>query len=449
MKQKYFNDTVAAIATPAGEGGIAVLRVSGPHALIFSKRILSYKGTLRPRTVKLAALSTGEVSDEVMLLYFKSPRSFTGEDVLEIHCHGSYFLAQKVVEALLQNGCRAAEPGEFTRRAFLNGRIDLTKAEAVLDLIRAKSQSEVTAAYRQLRGGIFNEADALQKRLTDLIASASAAVDYPEDDIISPAKREILDGAQSVKLALTKLKDSFKGGRLLREGVRVAIIGLPNAGKSTLLNRLLGAERAIVTAEPGTTRDTVEETFIYRGVRFVVTDTAGIRAAATEAERLGIQRSLAAAEGADVILRVEDGTGEANITELTKITTENKPVIVVKNKLDLARLDKTTDNTMPCPSSISISALTGENVELLKERLYGETVGKISAHGASICNLRQLDAVTRAAEALERLSISEQLSLDCMLSDLYEASRALGSITGITATDAVVDAIFAQFCVGK
>ncbi|MCL2796981.1 MAG: tRNA uridine-5-carboxymethylaminomethyl(34) synthesis GTPase MnmE, partial [Firmicutes bacterium] len=294
----FASDTISAISTPAGMGGIAVVRISGSQALAFAAPILSYRGILKDRTAKIAALDTGVVQDQVILLYFKAPRSFTGEDVLEIHCHGSYFLACCIVEALIANGCRAAEPGEFTRRAFLNGRVDLTAAEGIIDLIQASSVSAVTAAYAQVKGETYQTFEAIQKRLTGLIAAASAAVDYPEEDLATPARQEILSGAAEVVSALLELRDSYKSGRLLREGVRVAIVGAPNVGKSALLNRLLGASRSIVTPEPGTTRDTVEESFSYKGVQFVLTDTAGMREADSEAERQGIERSIQAAKSA-------------------------------------------------------------------------------------------------------------------------------------------------------
>jgi len=485
MKKTISTHTIAAISTPAGEGGIAVIRISGPDALKNSARFLSYQGKLKERAAMLARLKTGSVRDEAILLYFKAPRSFTGEDVLEIHCHGNYFLAEKVVEALVQNGCRAAEPGEFTRRAFLNGRIDLTQAEGIIDLIHAKSESAVAAAYAQVKGEIFQTVDAIQRRLITLIAQASVAVDYPEEDITAPAKHEILAGAEPLKRQLEELRASYDGGVLLREGVRVAIIGAPNVGKSLLLNRLLGINRAIVTPEAGTTRDTIEESFLYKGVRFTVTDTAGMREAESEAERLGIERSLRAAEQANLVLAVSDtadgGWRMVNGKEDKGKRIEGKgqkfaipagkSVIYVQNKIDLIQIIKykvqitNADNnsktpsvipasTSPPPAShsltpIPVSALTGENIGALKEAVYAATVGKISAHGASINNLRQLTAVVKTLEALNRLQASENLSLDCMLSDLNEAYRQLGAVTGVTAADAIVDEIFAKFCVGK
>ena len=472
--KKQANDnitqTIAAVATPAGEGGIAVIRLSGPSALKIALKILK-RDTLKDRVAAVCALDTGKVKDEVLALYFKGPRSFTGEDVVEIHCHGSYFLAGKIVDALIERGCRAAEPGEFTRRAFLNGRIDLTKAEGILDLIQSQSEAGIIAAYTQAMGGVQDGIGALQQDLTRLIASASAAVDYPEEDLEEPVKGEILKSADSVLKKLKNLKNSFAGGALIREGVRVAITGLPNVGKSLLLNRLLGFERAIVTSEAGTTRDTLEESFLFKGVRFILTDTAGIRKAQSEAEKLGVARSAGAVSEANLILAVSEADKEFTL-ELPK----NKPVIFVKNKTDLfqnislqekgrqtkhggasaARNTSDSDmvfggvfNELQTDKVVYLSALKNENIEELKEKMYAATVGKISAKGVSINNRRHLTAVVKAEEALLRAKAAKDKSLDCVLSDLNEAYRALGSVTGVTATDEIINEIFAKFCVGK
>ena len=439
MENTTFKDTITAISTPAGEGGIAVIRISGKDALNFSASILSYRGILKDRMIKIAVLNTGTVQDEVLLLYFKSPHSFTGEDVLEIQCHGNYFLAKRIAEALIKNGCRAAEPGEFTRRAFLNGRIDLTKAEGILDLICAKSESALVAAYAQVKGEVFSAIDALQKQIITLVANASAAIDYPEEYLSEVTNLELFAAVKPIKKELIALKDSFDSGVLIREGVRVVIVGLPNVGKSLLMNRLLGHDRAIVTDEAGTTRDTVEESFLYRGVRFILTDTAGIREAASEAEKQGIERSVRAAEEANLILAVAEADKEFILP-----LPNSKPVLFVKNKTDLFSVKKGTED-----NAVNISALTQHNIETLKEEIYARTVGKISASGVSINNLRQFTAVLKTLEALDRIVQSSQISLDCVLSDLNEAYRALGTVTGITATDSIINAIFSNFCVGK
>ncbi|MCL2061881.1 MAG: tRNA uridine-5-carboxymethylaminomethyl(34) synthesis GTPase MnmE [Firmicutes bacterium] len=452
MKKTVYSKTIAAIATPQGEGGIAVIRISGNQAVQIASRIIKNGlKNLKERFAKVCVVDTGAVRDEVIVLYFKAPRSFTGEDVVEIQCHGGAFLAQRIVESLMENGAAAAEAGEFTRRAFLNGRIDLVKAEGILDIIRAKSESEVLAAFSQLRGGVSDVFIALQKELTALIASVSAALDYPEDDIIETALTQVLGGIDSLLQKLNKLKSSFAAGALLREGVRVTITGPVNAGKSLLLNRLLGYDRAIVSSEEGTTRDSLEESFLYKGVRFVLTDTAGMRGdAESEAERQGIIRAQESLNGAHIIAAVCEAD-----KPFTQVLPPNKTVIYVKNKTDLFEYGKEGGNCgedaeyKAQSQTVYTSALKNEGIDELKEKLYRAAFGKMSAKGAAINNLRQLSAVSKALDALQRAKTAATVTADCLLSDLNDAYRQLGSVTGITAADEIINEIFASFCVGK
>jgi len=432
--------TITAIATPVGEGGVGIIRVSGSDALSISQKLLNVKLD-KPRYFYRTTLQTANIKDDVMAVYFKAPNSFTGEDVVELHCHGNYLILNNVVAALIQKGCTIAEPGEFTRRAFLNGKLDLSCAEGLIDLIRAKSISSINSAYNQLKGGLFIEVESIIKNITALLAQASSSIDYPEEDLEESTVIDIKKTAQLIVEKLTKLKNSYNDGRLLRDGVRVAIIGEPNVGKSLLLNRLLGEERAIVTSEAGTTRDTIEESFNYKGALFTVIDTAGIREGKSEAERLGIQKSKAALNSADIVLCIYTVEKDFNLD-----VPKDKPCIFICNKIDLYK-DK---NIKSISNHISISALQNKGIDKIKEELYNLSIGKISTVGASINNLRHLNAVTNSISHLERIkSANSTTPIDCVLSDLSLALSDLSAITGKFATDEVVNEIFNSFCVGK
>jgi len=453
-KVQPYSDTIVAIATPAGTGGISIIRVSGAKALACvlpflknrkpSQKKLNLKD-IQPRYAHLFTFKTKMLSDDVLVLYFKNPNSYTGEDVIEIQCHGNYLIAQKITQTLIETGCRAAYPGEFTKRAFLNSRIDLTQAEATIDLIQAKSTSSIQAAHAQLQGGILYPIGVITQQLLQTIAKASSAIDYPEDDIIETSIQEIIQALKPVKQQLQTLKDSYHKGALVRQGVRVAIVGKPNVGKSALLNRLLGFERAIVTDIAGTTRDTVEEHFTHNGILFVIIDTAGIRDTTDRVEQIGIQRSNVAIESANLIINVTD---IHNPTDFVKVN-PSTPVIDVVNKLDLAPNAPTLQSTKDT-NSIYLSAKNGDHIQTLKDTMVEKTLGKIDASGASINTMRQFTAVTTALDSLNQIEdVSMHLSLDCVLSDLTEAHRALCSLTGVIATDEVINEIFAKFCVGK
>ena len=438
--------TIVAIATPAGEGGIAVIRISGTRAVKAANTILTYKGDLVSHMAKLCEVDTGKIKDEALAIYFKKPHSFTGEDVVEIHCHGNYLIATHIVAALVQKGCRPAEPGEFTRRAFYSGRIDLTRAEGVLDLIKAKSESAINLAYGQLKGGLANKILPIQEVLVQAIARLSAAIDYPEDDIVESAKDEIVAQLTPLRADLAHILDSYQEGVVRREGVRVAIVGSPNVGKSMLLNQLLGFERAIVSDIAGTTRDTLAENFSYQGILFCLIDTAGIRKTTHAIEKKGIARSQEALDSADLILAVYDQTAD-----FTLPLPPHKPIIYVKNKIDLEKVVKNTAQPIDKSHKICyISSLTGKNIDKLKEAMHKEVLGNISSHGALINSMRHLNAVRGAQTALTRaLAQSAALSMDCMLSDIQDALRHIASITGTIATEEVVNEIFNKFCVGK
>ncbi|MCL2847932.1 MAG: tRNA uridine-5-carboxymethylaminomethyl(34) synthesis GTPase MnmE [Firmicutes bacterium] len=497
-KEQQNNKTITAIATPVGIGGVGIIRLSGENSLELAQRIFSKKVELLPRFLTNIKIKTDSVNDNAMAVYFKAPNSFTGEDVVELHLHGNYLLLQKVVEELIKCGASMAEPGEFTKRAFLNGKLDLSGAEGLIDLINAKSISSINQAHNQLCGGLKEKIELLQKKLVTIIASASVAIDYPEEDLEESETQKIKSEILPIIEELEALKNSFNTGRIIREGVKVAIVGKPNVGKSMLLNALLGYDRSIVTSLAGTTRDTIEESFEYKGVLFNIIDTAGLREADNEVEKLGIERSKKCIDLADILLCV--GT----VSELFEIellnnddcdnnTTNNcrnkyqpsepyKKTIIVFNKMDL--LENANDKVLPkhsgCPlghplqcsnsclatqktlcsrrgrtpgvpqNSISISAKTGKNIDKLKELLYDQSVGKIDTSGVAINNNRQLTAVVNAYDTLQRIISEKQIiNLDCTISDLNFALHHLNTITGAVALDEVVAEIFASFCVGK
>jgi len=433
--------TIVAISTPAGIGGVGIIRISGKNSLFIAQKIFSEKYELIPRYLKNIKIKTDSVSDSAMAVYFKSPNSFTGEDVIELHCHGNYLLLTKIVEELIKSGANLAEPGEFTKRAFINGKIDLSGAEGLIDLINAKSTSGINSALNQLNGGLANKIKKLQKELVFIIADSSAAIDYPEEDLEEAEINKITNNILPIIKKLEIFKNSFDTGRIIRDGVRVAIIGKPNVGKSLLLNRLLGFDRSIVTDTAGTTRDTIEENFNYKGIIFNLIDTAGLRNTNNEVEKLGIERSKNASETADILLCV--GTIDEPFDK--NFVTNNKKTILIYNKIDLVKNTAKIYNK----NSISVSALTCQNIDKLKDELYNLSVGKIDASGVYINNNRQLTAVVGALEALERVKNAKNINLDCVISDLNHALYSLNTITGAVALDEVVNEIFANFCVGK
>jgi len=442
--KKINNDTIAAISTPVGAGGISVIRISGTDAKTVALQVLD-ADKLDAGKFKVCSLKNCDVSDKVVALYFKSPNSYTGEDVVEIQCHGNNVIAQNIIQKLIQNGCRSAAGGEFTMRAFLNGKIDLTKAEAVFDIINAKSVSQVNSANSQMQGKLFLKIDELQNLLLEIIAGISVAIDYPDDVDEITEKTKLLINLGKIVNGLKSLKDSYNEGRQKRDGIAVAIIGKPNVGKSMLLNSLLGYNRAIVSHEEGTTRDTIEENYVYKGMLFKFIDTAGIRKTGSDAEKQGIEKSLELIKDADIVLAVSDNDKDFD-SDVVKDC--DKPIIYVKNKSDLCR----GEQSEPADPNeyLLVSALKGTNIESLKEIIYSKTAGKISTDGTTINNLRHYSAVIEALNCLNRVSGKiHSLDLDCILADLNESLRHLGSITGITASEEVIKEIFAKFCVGK
>jgi tRNA modification GTPase len=453
-----FNDTIAAIATAVGESGIAVVRLSGPQSLSIADA--SFKPAGRTALVPSAApthtihfgkiIRKGRVLDEVMLAVMRAPRSFTREDVVEITCHGGLLPAKLVLDTLLENGARLAAPGEFTRRAFLNGRIDLIQAEAVADLIHARTELALAAANEQLAGKLSQRINFLRDDLMKTLAHIEAHIDFPDEDIAPDTRETLINRLEAGLVFIDQLLRTANEGRILRRGIRAAIIGRPNVGKSSLLNQLLGHDRAIVSHIPGTTRDTIEETANIRGIPVVFIDTAGLRDASDEIEIEGIRRSRATLADAELILHVLDAAEPLTVPDQALLAEfAQKKQLIIRNKTDLAI-------RLQLPSGISaldICCLTGKGIEELKDAIKEKVwAGEIQAEMWQVMiNARHQAALQRAREGLERTAaaLRNGLGLELAAMDLRIATNAIGEIVGKTTTDDLLDAIFSQFCIGK
>src|SRR3989449_584452 len=454
------DDTIAAIATPLGEGGLAVIRLSGPEALAVGDKsfVPAGKHSLRPSAAESHTLHYGEIHrgdqkvDEVMLAVMRAPKTYTKEDVVEISCHGGLLPAKLALDTLLENGARLAEPGEFTKRAFLNGRIDLAQAEAVADLIHARTELSLAAANEQLAGKLSQRINQLRDDMMKTLAHVEAHIDFPDEDIAPDTKAQLLSRLERGVEFMDELLRTANEGQILRRGIRTAIIGRPNVGKSSLLNQLLGHDRAIVSPIAGTTRDTIEETANIRGLPVVFVDTAGLREAGDVIEQEGIRRSRETVAQAELILHIFD------VSERFTVQDENylkqfahKKRIIVRNKIDLApRLSFPPDSVPPV---VDVCALTGRGIESLKDAIKDLVwAGEIKAEMLQVMiNSRHQDALRRAREAALRTleALRSDLTLELVAMDLRIAVNAVGEVVGKTATEDLLDAIFSHFCTGK
>ncbi|MEP6888864.1 MAG: tRNA uridine-5-carboxymethylaminomethyl(34) synthesis GTPase MnmE [Nitrospirales bacterium] len=469
-------DTICAIATPSGEGGIGIIRVSGEKAVeiasgvvrLTSGRLLSevpshalchadIVGALSESALRPGPASTS--IDEALAVVMRAPRSYTAEDVVEIHCHGGPFVLQCLCEALVTGGARLAQPGEFTKRAFLNGKLDLTQAEAVLDTIRAKTATSLRLAQEQLRGSLSREVDRIRQRLIHLLAHVEAAIDFTEEGITFIHERELLHGVESTLEELSRLVESYQEGRILREGITAAIVGRPNVGKSSLLNALLRTDRAIVTPIPGTTRDVLEETLNIRGVPVRLLDTAGLRETTDLVEQEGVRRSRAAMEQADLLLVLLDGSVPLEPEDRGLVSSgRDKKVALVINKTDLPTGISPEDlqalrQAVTADATVWISARTGAGLDDLRDTIRNLALRPEFEPGerAVVTALRHRTGLVKAIEALHRSleSIKGRLSSEFVALDLRGALDALGEITGATTTDDILEYVFSQFCIGK
>ena len=455
-----WDDTIAAIATPLGEGGLAVVRISGTRAMAIADACFLPVG---PSAVKPSAAAShtihygkivqdGKVVDEVLLAALRAPRTFTREDTVEISCHGGLLPAKLVLDTLLKNGARLAEPGEFTRRAFLHGRIDLAQAEAVADLIHARTELSLSAANEQLAGKLSRRIDRLRDDLMHTLAHVEAHLDFPDEDIAPDTHETLLKRLDGSITFMDELLRTANEGQILRRGIRAAILGRPNAGKSSLLNQLLGRERAIVSHIPGTTRDTIEETANIGGIPVVFIDTAGLREAGDEIEVEGIRRSRQTLAAAELILHVLDASQPSTPADADYLTEfAGKKRIIVRNKADLpARLDLPTDQAIPV---VEVCCLDGQGIEALKDAIKRLVwSGEITAEMTQVTiNSRHQDALQRARAMTCRAAaaLHENATLELVALDLRGAANTVGEIVGKTTTEDLLDSIFSTFCIGK
>ncbi|MGD0058461.1 MAG: tRNA uridine-5-carboxymethylaminomethyl(34) synthesis GTPase MnmE [Verrucomicrobiia bacterium] len=453
------DDTIAAISTPIGEGGIAIIRVSGPRAFGVAERIFhSRRGRVSEfptHTLHFGTIANdGEIIDQVMLAVMRAPRTYTKEDTVEINCHGGVLTARKILALCLQNGARLAEPGEFTKRAFLNGRLDLTQAEAVMDLIRAKSDRAHTAAIHELEGHLSAKVNAARNNLLTILAHIEAHIDFPDDDIGPEVREDLVRGTEEVISFVQSLLATAREGKILRDGISVAIIGRPNVGKSSLLNALVGSDRSIVTPIPGTTRDTIDETVSINGIPFRFTDTAGIRRTRGTAERMGVHRSRKALETSEIVLHVCDLSRPfvAADADLVFACCDRRAILVL-NKADLKerfRLPMPLRTKLEC---IRLSATRGDGLDALRKRLvemaYSGVVG--SAHVDVAINERHKAALEASYKYLTEAvhCFRESEPLEIVSQQLRRGLDCLGEVIGKTSTDDILERIFATFCIGK
>lgn len=457
-------DTIAAISTPMGEGGIGIVRISGDSAfeivdMLFRSPSGRKASEMPDRSINYGHIvdpGTGEVVDEVLLSVMKAPRTYTCEDVCEINCHGGIVPLRKVLDLVLASGARLAEPGEFTKRAFLNGRLDISQAEAVIDIIRSKTGAAHRAAISQLQGALSKHITPLREQLIKTLAHIEAVIDFPEEDIEPVAVNDVNGTIQEVCAKVKRLLDTADEGRLVREGIKTVIAGKPNVGKSSLLNALLKENRAIVTEIPGTTRDIIEEYLNIGGVPIVIIDTAGIRDAGDIVEKIGIERTKQSFAEADLVLLLFDASDDITDEDIEVIKlAAGKEVIVVVNKTDLPqRLDEEKlAELLPGSEIIRVSAKEMTGLDDLKkeilERFFGGRL--VEGDDVMITRTRHKQALVKALNCLDsaREALNSGMPLDIVSIDLKGAWEALGEITGDTLEESVIERIFREFCIGK
>jgi tRNA modification GTPase len=459
----YQEDTIAAISTPFGESGIGIVRVSGSYAESIARKLY------RPKRERFYFIShhfhygeiidiqSGKAVDEVLIVLMKSPKTYTREDIVEIHCHGGYLVLQKILELVLREGARIAQPGEFTRRAFLNGRIDLTQAEAVIDLIKARTEASLEIANQQLKGWLHKSMDQLKARLVEHLALIEVHIDFPEEELEPIALGDLKSNLRSMVQQLEEWISSYEEGKIFREGISCAIAGKTNVGKSSLLNVLLREDRAIVTPIPGTTRDVIEEVLNIYGIPVRLMDTAGLRKSADSIEREGVRRAKERVAAADFVLLMVDGSRELDADDVEIFgETEGKKRVVAVNKSDLPlrisleELGKLFEDE----PVISISALKNEGIDDLKKTIYNSLLHRdvrTTPEHLVVANIRHKTALSHVRDDLSNAlkGLDEGTSLEFIAFEFRAALQALGELVGETITEEVLDRIFEQFCIGK
>jgi len=456
---KMLFDTIAAISTPRGEGGIGIIRISGDKSFEILDRIFNTKNPNRDLGFYKFNYGfihdNGKIVDEVMAVRMKAPKTYTCEDVVEINCHGGHLISEKVLELVLKNGARHAEQGEFTKRAFMNGRIDLSQAEAVMDIIHGKTEKSISLSLEQLRGDLRDKIASFKKALLDVTAHVNVVLDYPEEGIDDPLPSNLRENLENVYAEADRLISSYDKGKKIKEGIKTVIAGKPNVGKSTLLNSLLKEERAIVTHIPGTTRDVIEEIINIKGIPLVLTDTAGIRKTEDIVENIGVEKSKKFIENADLVLLVLDASRELESEDrevIEEIQNHNKKTIVLLNKIDLERKIELEEFNLE--NILEISAKDNIGIEDMEERIYSYIVEENvedSSEKLIITNIRHKTALEKTKDAIRNIfeTIDAGMPMDLISVDLKEALDSLSEITGEISSEDILDHVFGNFCVGK
>ncbi len=444
-------EPIVAVSTPPGRGAIGIVRLSGQGVLDIVKGFFKVKGDIKPRYAHYGELvdERGEIIDEGILIFYKGPASYTGEDMVELNLHGNPLILKKALELAVRGGARLAEPGEFTKRAFLNGKMDLTQAEAVEEIISAKGYTALRSAVNQLRGELSRIIRPLRNKLVDLLSLIEADIDFGEEDIPSIEHDELMSLLIEVEDGIRSLLDTYERGRFFKEGIKLAIVGKPNVGKSSLFNTLTGKDRSIVTGIPGTTRDYIEEDVYIKGIPLILVDTAGIRDTKDPVEREGVERSLSKVEEADIVLFVFDisrGIDEYDMEIYERI--KGKNVIIVGNKVDLG-IKRPLEN-FDGKSIIMVSAITREGIPELEKAIIG-TVGVVETEYKVFISVRHSVLLEEAVEAIDtfRKAIESGLGMEIAVVHLKEAVNKLGEIVGDITTEDILSNIFSKFCIGK
>ena len=439
-------NTIAAISTPIGKGAISIVRMSGKDSLNIAKKVFFCKDFfIQPRKLYLGNFNLGSVNEKCLAVYFKKPFSFTGEDMIEFQVHGGSALTKLVLQKLLDNGAKLAEPGEFSRRAFENGKISLDEAEAIADEINAESENELKASLIAAEGSLKNDIKKIQDSLTAEIAQIEATLDYPEEDIEKSTIEAIFKRLNQIKEEIGSLLRQSNNARFIEKGINVAIVGSPNVGKSSILNAILGQKRAIVTDIAGTTRDWIEEQTYYNGIKLNFIDTAGIRETTNKVEKIGVERSIQAVNRADVILLVLDGSKNINKNDKDIINlVKDKNYITLINKIDKPRVISKQKN------EIEISALKKTNIENIKKEIYNKVISEeIDFSKPLITNARQISILKNCLNIIDDILNEKCISMDIIAMQIKSLWNELGKITGETENESIIDLIFTKFCLGK
>lgn len=433
-------DTIVALATPPGKAGVAIVRISGDKSHQILQNITKCNSDFLPRFMYLKDIYVNGLQDNALVVYFKAPNSYTGEDIAEIQCHGGYFIAQQVIVECQNLGARMAEAGEYSKRAFLNGKLSIDQAEGIIDIINAESEAQARAGSVLMQGKLFDIISTLQTELTDILAEIEAKLDYPEYEYSDNENEEVLNRLINIEKQLDELLSTRISGMMIKNGVKVAIVGAPNAGKSSLLNALTNSDKSIVTDIAGTTRDIVEAEYVYNGIVFRLFDTAGIRESVDVVEQIGIDRAKQSIQDADLVLKLID------ISNPEDIEVNNKPTITVYNKIDLStKTQKNVDN------QIYISAKDGTNVENLKQMIFNNTMAQgYNTSQFYLSNARHIECITNAKLALANaINTFTSTSLDFVVSDIHSCWQYLGDVSGVNSNETIIDRIFEKFCLGK